>query len=74
MQNESRIESYRVRSPLLAMSHRDHGPSKFVTIPRGAVVAVNGRPKPFEFVEIDCDGQRFTVHNRDLEEHTERAE
>jgi hypothetical protein len=73
MQRESRIESYRVRSPLLAMRHRDDRPAQFVTIPKGALIVLLGTPEPFEVVEIECDGQKFAIYNRDLEERAERV-
>jgi hypothetical protein len=69
-----KIESYRVRSPLVAMRITNNGPSRFVTVPEGAVIDVIGTPKPFDFVNVQCDGEALTVFDRDLMERTEKLD
>jgi hypothetical protein len=69
MQEKSSRFSYRVRRAITAVKY-EGGHSRFVTIPKGSVITVTRRPKKFDFVDIECKGERLAVCNRDIEERT----
>jgi hypothetical protein len=71
MQDKSNCASYRVLIPLAAMIPEKNG-SGFIAIPRGAVFVAPGTVNPFDVVEIEFEGQRLAVYNRDIEERTEK--
>lgn len=74
MQNEPIGSSYRVLMPLAAMFAGDGGHVRIVAIPRESVFVARVPSNPFALVEIDWDGRKLVVYNRDIEERTERLE
>jgi hypothetical protein len=69
MQEKSNRASYRVLIPLAASTNNGSG---LISIPRGAVFAAPGSVNLFDVVEIEFEGQRLAVYNRDIEERTEK--
>jgi len=71
MQDKPSGASYRVLIPLAAMIPEQNG-CGLISIPQGAVFVARGTMNPIDVVEIEFEGQRFAVYNRDIEERTEK--
>lgn len=71
MSDKPNPKPYRVHATLTALKYASNGHSRFVTIPRGSVIAIQGTRKQFSLVEIEWDGEALAVFNRDLEERAE---
>jgi hypothetical protein len=70
--DEPDSSTYRVLIPLAAMAGGDSGHLRIISIPRESVFVAKVSSNPFALVEIDWDGRKLSVYNRDIEERTER--
>ena len=71
MSDKQNPKPYRVHATLTALKFASDGHSRFVTIPRGSVIAIPGTRKELSLVEVVWEGEALSVFNRDIEEHTE---
>jgi len=71
MSDKPNPKPYRVHATLTALKAARDGHSRFVTIPRGSVIAIQGTRKEFSLVEVVWEGEALSVFNRDIEERAE---
>jgi hypothetical protein len=70
MEDERSGSRYVVHTNITAIKYRQDGGSRFVTIPRGAVITVKGILKQFGVIEIHYEGETLSVFSRDIGERT----
>jgi uncharacterized protein YraI len=65
--------AYRVNTAITAVKYSSDGRSRFVTIPRGVVIMVNGTPNGFNFLNVEFEGETLAIFPRDIEQHAEQV-
>jgi len=72
MQEDPKTSVYRVHTPLMAQARQDDGGARFIAIPRGSVVLVDGNVGSLGLVDVEYKGKRLAVYRRDIEERAEK--
>jgi len=56
----------------MAQARQDDGGARFIAIPRGSVVLVDGNVGSLGLVDVQYKGKRLAVYRRDIEERAEK--